>query len=612
MQTKADGVEGPKRPAMVGWYDPGQLMNTAVQVVVSTLFSENADSRLLEAFTFGGNKPAPHDYSKDENGQPWNAFWFDFMADTGDGWNPTYAVAYQMARATLDLQLPQDQGQGQGNPSTTWQTNRASVLVLGGDLVYPTPSMPGYNARFKAPFEAAFPASPGGRPKRHPHIFSIPGNHDWYDSLVSFTRLFVDHTNLGGWHIPQTRSYFALKLPGNWWLLGVDLQLGVPLDKPQIQFFQEDVLPAMAATDRIIVCTHEPLWLFDRLARLDPPGLCDANLVYFEKTVLARKIDVFLAGDVHYYMRHEDEDGCQKIVSGGGGAFLHPTHRPDVDNLPPHLTPDDAKVIAGASPRPSPFRQKASYPDAATSQRLCFRNLTFPWLNPKFGVVTALGYVMTAWACMGPPWFLKPGVPLWQGVAVGAYEKLTLILQSPGAVFWIVALFLAFWLFTDTLSRTFRFVMGTLHGLAHVLACLALSWLCGSFWVHVAGLTYAQPPQMVLTGLSVFCGGWIVGSLIMGLYLLVSLNVCGEHYNEAFSSLGIEDYKNFLRLRIDPDGTLTIFPVGIERVPKAWRKASVGDQAAGTVAEWVPDRDGTDPCLIEAPIVVAPRNTPKP
>ena len=58
----------------------------------------------------------------------------------------------------------------------------------------------------------------------------------------------------------QTRSYFALKLPANWWLLAIDLQLGADLDEPQVQYFQKvrgahgrcrapDLLRAGAALD---------------------------------------------------------------------------------------------------------------------------------------------------------------------------------------------------------------------------------------------------------------------------------------------------------------------------------------------------------------------------
>ena len=37
----------------------------------------------------------------------------------------------------------------------------------------------------------------------------------------------------------------------------------------------------------------------------------------------------------------------------------------------------------------------------------------------------------------------------------------------------------------------------------------------------------------------------------------------------SFSALRIQDYKHFLRFRIKPDGTLEIFPIGIDRVPRA-------------------------------------------
>ncbi len=65
-------------------------------------------------------------------------------------------------------------------------------------------------------------------------------------------------------------------------------------------------------------------------------------------------------------------------------------------------------------------------------------------------------------------------------------------------------------------------------------------------------------------------GGYIIGSIIMGVYLFVSLHLRGRHDNEAFSALKIEDYKNFLRLHIDGDGKLTIYPIKIEKVEREW------------------------------------------
>ena len=54
----------------------------------------------------------------------------------------------------------------------------------------------------------------------------------------------------------------------------------------------------------------------------------------------------------------------------------------------------------------------------------------------------------------------------------------------------------------------------------------------------------------------------------MGLYLFISLHFFGRHDNEAFSALKIEDYKSFLRLHIDKNGELTIYPIKIEKVPR--------------------------------------------
>ena len=98
-----------------------------------------------------------------------------------------------------------------------------------------------------------------------------------------------------------------------------------------------------------------------------------------------------------------------------------------------------------------------------------------------------------------------------------------------------------------------------------------------------------------------FVGGWIVGSVIVGVYLLISVNVFGRHSEEAFSGLRIEDFKHFLRLHVGRDGALTIWPVKIERVPRRWRDRRDGDPTTSRV---VPD-EPLVPELIEPPIRVA-------
>ena len=89
---------------MVGWYDPPQLLRTAGEVVVSTIFGRHADYRLIEALY-----DDPDDLPQDDpehfilDYSQHNDLWLDYIADLGDGWNPTYAVAYHSSRPKLEL-----------------------------------------------------------------------------------------------------------------------------------------------------------------------------------------------------------------------------------------------------------------------------------------------------------------------------------------------------------------------------------------------------------------------------------------------------------------------------------------------------------------------------
>ncbi len=557
-----------ERPKMVGWYDPLQLIRTARQVVISTIFGQHSDHRLMEALWPGTSDW--YDLSEDDQKQPRREIWIDYVADTGDGWHSTYAVAYWLAQPTLRVTQPND-------PATmAHDTRRADVLVFGGDEVYPTPSRKEYEQRLVQPFWTALPRTD----PPHPKVFAIPGNHDWYDNLVSFTRLFCSKEWFAGWFAPQSRSYFAVKLPHGWWLCGVDVQLGSDIDKPQVDYFR-NAAKEMQPDDRVILCTAEPHWVYAaRYGDLDREVYNESNLKFLEERVLSKKIKVFVAGDLHHYRRHAGPDGTQKITAGGGGAFLHPTHDPR----------HDTQTLPGG------FTLQASYPDRAQSSKLTWRNLVFPYLNPKFGFVTGLFYMLTAWAIMAP--IADKGLSRWFEVI-----RLTVrqALGSPVAAFWVVALFLGFWLFTDTHSKRYRRLAGSVHGLVHLAAVFVIGWAAAYFCVTGLGLEFKSTRQLVLTGTLILAGGYIVGPLVMGLYLLVSLNVFGRHYNEAFSSLRIEGWKHFLRLKIDAEGNLTIFPIGIRRVPRKWKDRPANQPGP----QLIPDDPGaSDPELIEAPTIV--------
>ncbi|KAE8911680.1 hypothetical protein PF003_g4846 [Phytophthora fragariae] len=73
---------------------------------------------------------------------------------------------------------------------------------------------------------------------------------------------------------------------------------------------------------------------------------------------------------------------------------------------------------------------------------------------------------------------------------------------------------------------------------------------------------------------SLFPYFWVLAtpvvSFVFGTYLYLSLNMFGCHYNEAFLSLRIASYKNFLRLHFDKEGRLEIFAFGVDKMPRRW------------------------------------------
>ena len=165
---------------------------------------------------------------------------------------------------------------------------------------------------------------------------------------------------------------------------------------------------------------------------------------------------------------------------------------------------------------------------------------------------------------------------------------------------WALVIFGGFLLFTDTHSLIYRRIAGPLHGLAHLAAAFFVGWGASYLAVTILCLPFRSLRQLAVSALVMLFGGYLVGSTIMGIYLLISLNVFGRHLNEAFSALHIPDWKSFLRLRIDVDGWLTIFPVGIRRVPRKWTTSS-----SNSGSRMVPDDPAAStPVLIEAPFVV--------
>ncbi|HZF18054.1 MAG TPA: hypothetical protein VE046_19160 [Steroidobacteraceae bacterium] len=547
-----------ERARMTGWYDPKTLCFSGLLATVSWLFGRYADRRVLASI---GASPQPvFDYSAVEGD-----FWFDYVSDIGDGWNPTYAIAHAASQPALDVAKA-----GGG----TLQLPQGQVLVFGGDQVYPYPTRNAYERQAETPYDVALRASAA-----RPEVFALPGNHDWYDGLEAFTRVFCrPDRGFAGCRTQQTRSYFALKLPSNWWLFAIDLQLGSDLDEPQVRYFQE-IARQVPVDAQIILCVPFAQWIMEKAY----PGFAEydgAAMKQFAERVIERRVQVFLCGDLHSYRRHESADGVQKIVAGGGGAFLHPTHAPEADSIP------------------GGFRERTCYPDKATSRRLNWRNLAFPFRNPSCGFAMAFLYFLSAWLVAAS----------YHGEALSSVHDAVetavgIALRNPGTGLWCSFVVVAFVFFTDTHVRWYKFFGGLTHGIAQIGASLLLLWAAAGFITPWLGISASSLWHPLAVGTIVAAGGWLFGSWILGVYLLTSLAVYGRHSNEAFSALRIEDFKQFLRLRIGRDGRLSIFVIAIDRVARRWKKLVVD---GGTTL--VPyGRRQTAPHLVEQVDVGRPR-----
>jgi hypothetical protein len=561
-----------KREKMVGWYDPLQLVKTGIRVAISTVFGEFADRREALASAREIDEKAlesVYDYSKEDNAD----FWFDFVADCGDGWNPTFAIARLLAKPELELEPGGD------------SLKRGQLLIMGGDEVYPTASREEYQARLFEPFEAAAKCAAW---VPQPHVYVVPGNHDWYDGLSSFLGLFcrrrrgagltIDRPgrDFGGRRTQQTRSYFALKLPHGWWLWGADIQLSGYVDQPQIDFFTYVAEHWMEDGSKLILCTGQPSWSY---VDQKDPDKAFKNFDYLMGVVgrpgKRHQLRVVLSGDSHHYSRYV-EGQCHYITAGGGGAFLHPTHNLEAKQFrwtyPPPGEPKERPPYTRKFEiaRNETTQKPAMFPDPETSRRLTWRNFLFAFLNWKFTLVVALFYGFFTWLLHAEAWrgsgsslAAQLAKPHSFGEAICAY--LNLMTVAPWPIGLLAVVCIGLYLMCD-FPQPWKKIVGGMHALVHVVALVLVSCV-------LARLMPSMPELCLIAAIAIVAG--VVSATIFGVYLLISLNGFNRHWNEAFSALRIQDYKNFLRLRIRPDKTLEIHAVGLRDVPREPRSGKL-------------------------------------
>lgn len=706
-----------KLPQMVDWFDPLVLGMVAVRTLISTTIGEYADQRPMQEVVDGDKGPLltrRHDYSKvgvdertviapeadpdnprfdnkyrdperrprqlqlDETG----AMWVDFIADLGDGFEATYAMAYLLAASNLEI-AGTTRRQKLNLPA-------GQMLIFGGDLAYPNATLEEYRTRCVNPYNWAFTGVQ--EPARE--LFFVAGNHDWYDGLSAFTHQFCyESETIGGWRCTQQRSYFAIKLPHDWWIWGVDVALGDSIDAGQLSYFHEIVQTCMDKKNnpKIVVILHAPDWTkpaYRALARI-----C-------EEARQKGDVCAILAGDLHHYSRYqsvkykgspERKPPLQLIVAGGGGAFAHPTHDQKKHLVVNSTVAGRALLDTGSlaveveTEADYHFRAMKFYPSRMRSRILALKNLWLPLHNKRFAVLVGFVYFFYAWifGTSVPKEFAPaPSESLFDlhiasGAALAATAR-----ANPTFFFLLLGLWVGLIFYVDTrlkhklwqwLSGPIKLTLGTIHFALHIAALLFVSavttvltlklfnpvigagmlhlklfggrilqgssvsgdggdanlramrdcvrnfdwtggaaktWLCvpqqlsqDAFYIGVTALTQAATSILV---------GGLIGAFIFGCYWVIT-SLLGMH-QDAFSALGIKDYKNFLRMKFEKN-KLTIYPIALDRVPgprewHAWNpKKHPGDAKLDYKPLLVPDKD-MKPRLIEDPIEIAAAEGP--
>ncbi|CAI5703424.1 unnamed protein product [Peronospora effusa] len=713
--------------SMVPWYSM-LLFDTVFDLLISLkVFLGRFDMRTMQRALHPNDKDYSFDHlaAKDE-------VWLDFMADCGDGFNSSYQIARLLAQPQLevDCEVP-DSEQVNGDDASDHKNGKAvklkmikrvfprgDALVIGGDLAYPHPDSQTYETRLFRCFEYAMKPPSSYHPsaistqKKIPNglsslrdyegvsAFAIPGNHDWFDGLNTFTRYICQRDWLGGWLLPQKTSYFSIKLPHGWWLFGVDLALENDIDTDQFGYFERVAQSQMGPNDAVIVLTHEPRWL---LNVYENKSNVDVKLSYLIEHILKGRVAVRLAGDIHNYMRHslveekhvlkrpvsmlfdtsqtktkstsslprrhsfsspfhkhfphmKQHDSATKreqktrdamvqpelpgehkrsaehlIISGGGGAFLHPTH-----------IASPSLVSNGGT-----YEHKMSYPPAHVSRRYAVLNVFgFRRLNWRFDAIGGVGYFVLVFS-MFPRCSvgsIYAAATRWEA-ASQFYQELVhllfdMVTTSTVSLLCCIGMLFATIGFADCTTFPKRCAMGLAVFCFHNVAAFTIL-LVYEFLLEVASvrgalgregehtlylffsstlpdfsairkydifglaslygdfmrlcMTIFDVPEVVALHRNKICTSgfeslgrmelwayyasvfpyfWVLAtpvvSFVFGTYLYLSLNIFGCHYNEAFSSLRIASYKNFLRLHFRKDGRLEVFAFGVDKMPHRW------------------------------------------
>lgn len=178
-----------KPPFAIRWYGATSLYGHFRNFIARAIAAEQVDSRdwmrpsppdvVLDRVSHVLGAKGPGASLLERLGRP---LWVDFIADTGDDRDTSEAVArmlaarYRVRDANGALRL----------------LPRGELLLFGGDTAYPVATADELNRRLTGPWNSVFRQrrKHSKHARRRRVLMGVPGNHDWYDGLDGFGRLF--------------------------------------------------------------------------------------------------------------------------------------------------------------------------------------------------------------------------------------------------------------------------------------------------------------------------------------------------------------------------------------------------------------------------------------
>jgi hypothetical protein len=527
---------GAARPRAVAWFGIRSFYGHLWHLAASAIATQDIDSRdwmhaddpeTLTKSVARVIDPAAPDAPSVTEALGRDVF-LDYIADTGDDKEVSRAVAELVAQP---YEVPSPDGGSLTAP-------RGDILLFGGDTAYPVATATEIEARLLSPWNAVLTARDDHQKRA---LLGIPGNHDWFDGLDGFARMFrarafrlerdraraaapgaerpVRHLvswieafamgkhvvkrralPLFGYEPVQRASYFALSLAPGRDLWGVDRQLR-QVNFQQRKFFWErrNAEPKRS----LVLCLPDPLREYLKPSRVGAATLQALELDPIHDPMLC------IAGDVHHYERWQFGPSIH-LVSGGGGAFLHGARSARRGLAPP--------ICEFPGPRAS---------------RALLRGVPFRVATGAAGLIPHLALAVLFAPALGLGLRFGPG-------AMGMAS------QGAAALCALVCAFLGGWRrgqlgAVALLALLTGAAMGAVPLVAREAFRGALRWLGAS-------------PSPKVGALVVFAMAIVIGAWVFGCYL-AALAWLGLNNEQAFAALGHPGYRHFVRMRIRQDGS---------------------------------------------------------